>query len=49
MSENDSLNYNWDIAVLTFVIIILMFFWIYRFLFISETFKTIHYDFINNK
>jgi uncharacterized membrane protein (DUF106 family) len=36
MDQNESSNYNWDIAILTFVILILLFFWIYKFLFIAN-------------
>jgi hypothetical protein len=36
MTEKESSNYNWDIAILTFVILILLFFWIYKFLFIAN-------------
>ena len=33
MSSKTDPNNNWDLAILTFVILILLFFWIYGFLF----------------
>ena len=29
-------NYNWDLAILTAVILVLLFFWFYKFLFITD-------------
>ena len=39
MSSKTNPNNNWDLAVLTFVILILLFFWFYKFLFVSEPSK----------
>ena len=36
MSSKTNPNNNWDLAILTFVILILLFFWFYKFLFITE-------------
>jgi F0F1-type ATP synthase membrane subunit b/b' len=33
---NNTLENNWNIGILTFVILILLFFWIYKFFFIKE-------------
>lgn len=32
-------NENWNLAILTFVILILLFFWFYKFLFITDPTK----------
>lgn len=36
MSSKTDPNNNWDLAILTFVILILLFFWFYKFLFITD-------------
>ena len=36
MSSKTDPNNNWDLAILTFVILILLFFWFYKFLFITN-------------
>ena len=36
MSSKTDPNYNWDLAILTFVILILLFFWFYKFLFVTD-------------
>lgn len=36
MSSKTNSNDNWDLAILTAVILILLFFWIYKFLFIKN-------------
>lgn len=36
MSSKTTSNNNWDLAILTFVILILIFFWFYKFLFITD-------------
>lgn len=36
MSSKTNPNNNWDLAILTFVILILLFFWFYKFLFITD-------------
>lgn len=36
MSSRTDSNDNWDLAILTAVILILLFFWIYKFLFIKN-------------
>ena len=36
MSSKTNPNYNWDLAILTFVILILLFFWFYKFLFVTD-------------
>ena len=39
MSSKTNPNNNWDLAILTFVILILLFFWFYKFLFIPDPSK----------
>jgi hypothetical protein len=39
MSSKTDPNYNWDLAILTFVILILLFFWFFKFLFITDPTK----------
>ncbi len=36
MTSKTDPNDNWDLAILTFVILILLFFWFYKFLFITD-------------
>jgi len=36
MSSKTNSNDNWDLAILTFVVLILLFFWFYKFLFITN-------------
>lgn len=36
MSSKTDPNDKWDLAILTFVILILLFFWFYKFLFITD-------------
>ena len=36
MSSKTNPNNNWDLAVLTAVILVLLFFWFYKFLFITD-------------
>jgi hypothetical protein len=39
MSSKTNPNNNWDLAILTFVILILLFFWFYKFLFVTDPSK----------
>lgn len=39
MSSKTNPNDNWDLAILTFVILVLLFFWFYKFLFITDPSK----------
>lgn len=36
MSSKSDPNNNWDLAILTAVILVLLFFWFYKFLFITD-------------
>ena len=38
-SDMEKANNNWNLAILTFVILILLFFWFYKFLFIIDPTK----------
>jgi succinate dehydrogenase hydrophobic anchor subunit len=49
-SDMEKQNNNWNLAILTFVILILLFFWYYNFLFITDPTKLstpIQLNFIN--
>jgi len=39
MSSKTNPNNNWDLAILTAVILVLLFFWFYKFLFIGNSTK----------